>query len=1029
MTAEKPLPPRLAAVPWMLTLLVTSLMLLPAAAAGAPDDNAAETPTAHAFLGTLSGDERAWLRDHPVIRVVQDPDWPPIEFVNERGEPSGMSADYLGLVEERLGVKFERVRGLTWQEAYARLKHREIDMTTCVAVTPEREVFWAFTKPYLNIPVVIATRPDVTYISDMRELAGKKVAVVEGYAVTEWIPRDYPEIELVRVETVQEGLKLLQRGEVFAYIDNLLIIGHYQARTQVTNIKIAGQTPYVNAQSMAVRKDWAPLAGILQKALDSIPEKERADIYSRWLPIRFEHGFDYTRLWQALAVFGAILLGLVLWIWKLGREISKRKRVEAALVENERKYRELVENANSIILRWGRDGRIIFLNEFGQRFFGYTEAEIVRRHVIGTIVPETENGGRSLNTLMEEICADPAAFEQNVNQNMRRNGQRVWIAWTNKVVLDPQGQVVEILSIGSDITDRKQAEESEHLAHERLRRFIDANIVGVIIARTDGSLLEANDYYLHLIGYTREELDQGQVDWRAITPPEWLPADNQAIREMRERGTCTPYEKEYVRRDGTRVSIFLVDALLPGPEEQIAAFILDVTRRKRAEDELRRTNRALQTLSDCNQALVRATSEQELLEAVCRYIVDTGGYRMAWIGYAEQDEARSVRPVAHAGFEDGYLDALNITWADEERGRGPTGTALRTGQPQVCRNIQEEAAFAPWREQANLRGYRSSISLPLSDGQRVFGALNLYADQPNAFDENELTLLQELAGDLAFGVTALRMQAEHTKAEDTLHQAHATLEQRVQERTTELAAALEQARQADRVKSSFLASMSHELRTPLNSIIGFTGILLQGLAGPLNPEQGKQLGMVQSSSRHLLSLINDVLDLSKIEAGRLTVERKPFPVSDAVDSVIGTLMPLARQKGLTLEAHGAEEVGELVSDQRRVEQVLINLVGNAVKFTAQGQVRLDCHVEDGGLVMRITDTGIGIRPQDMDKLFGLFQQIPEGQPRSGGGTGLGLAICKKLAEALGGSIEAESRWGVGSTFTFRLPLGVRETPS
>jgi PAS domain S-box-containing protein len=141
------------------------------------------------------------------------------------------------------------------------------------------------------------------------------------------------------------------------------------------------------------------------------------------------------------------------------RDVTEQKRVEQALRESERKYRELVEHANSIILHWTRDGQVIFLNEFGQRFFGYSEAEIQGRHVVGTIVPETESGGRDLRPLMDEICKDPAAFEQNVNENMRRGGERVWIAWTNKVVLDPQGQVKEILSIGADITARKNAEE------------------------------------------------------------------------------------------------------------------------------------------------------------------------------------------------------------------------------------------------------------------------------------------------------------------------------------------------------------------------------------------------------------------------------------------------------------------------------------------------------------------------------------------------------------------------------------------
>ncbi|NJL32621.1 MAG: transporter substrate-binding domain-containing protein, partial [Chloroflexaceae bacterium] len=163
---------------------------------------------------------------------------------------------------------------------------------------------------------------DVTYIDEMEELHGKKVAVVKDYAVEEWISRDDPEIRLVRVQTVQEGLEKLQREEVFAYIDNLLIIGDYQAKMKITNIKIAGKTPYENAQCMAVRKDWATLAGILQKALESITVEQRNEIYRKWLPIRYEHGFDYSLLWKIIGVFVFILAALAIRNSVLAREVA-----------------------------------------------------------------------------------------------------------------------------------------------------------------------------------------------------------------------------------------------------------------------------------------------------------------------------------------------------------------------------------------------------------------------------------------------------------------------------------------------------------------------------------------------------------------------------------------------------------------------------------------------------------------------------------------------------------------------------------
>jgi len=247
------------------------------------------------------------------------------------------------------------------------------------------------------------------------------------------------------------------------------------------------------------------------------------------------------------------------------------------------------------------------------------------------------------------------------------------------------------------------------------------------------------------------------------------------------------------------------------------------------------------------------------------------------------------------------------------------------------------------------------------------------------------------------------------------------LEKIVEARTYELRAAKDAAESADRLKSAFLATMSHELRTPLNSIIGFTGILLQEMVGPLNPEQKKQMGMVRTSSNHLLELINDVLDLSKIEAGQLQVAHEPVDLKAAALKVTESLRPLAQKKGLALHCEVPGALGLLVSDRRRVEQILTNLMGNAIKFTEKGEVTL--RVAPAGQDMRIdvTDTGIGIDRADLERLFQPFFQIDTGLTRKYGGTGLGLSICKRLTELLGGRIWAESAPGQGSTFTFLLP--------
>ena len=238
----------------------------------------------------------------------------------------------------------------------------------------------------------------------------------------------------------------------------------------------------------------------------------------------------------------------------------------------------------------------------------------------------------------------------------------------------------------------------------------------------------------------------------------------------------------------------------------------------------------------------------------------------------------------------------------------------------------------------------------------------------------------------------------------------------------DLVEARDAAQSADKLKSAFLATMSHELRTPLNSIIGFTGILLQKLAGPLTDEQSKQLKMVQGSSRHLLALINDVLDISKIEAGQFQLTCDVFDMRQSLSIVCRSVMPLAEQKGLVFSLEIAPGVGRVKNDQRRVEQVVLNLLSNAIKFTERGEIRVRCFNQDDQVCTVISDTGIGIKSEDLNKLFHPFQQVDSGLTRQHDGTGLGLSISKRLVELMGGTVSVKSVFGIGSTFQFSLPL-------
>jgi len=262
-------------------------------------------------------------------------------------------------------------------------------------------------------------------------------------------------------------------------------------------------------------------------------------------------------------------------------------------------------------------------------------------------------------------------------------------------------------------------------------------------------------------------------------------------------------------------------------------------------------------------------------------------------------------------------------------------------------------------------------------------------------------------------------------AEQALRTAHIELEQRVADRTVELTAANHALEQASLTKDRFLASMSHELRTPLNAIIGFTGTLLMKLPGPLTTDQEQQLRTIQHSSQHLLALINDILDLAKIQSGTVKLRREPVVCQELIAEVAASLRPLAERKGLAFAIVSPAEPIVAQTDRRALSQIVINLLNNAIKFTDHGDVRLvlsQCEDHDQRFVeLRVADTGIGIRPEDQAHLFQLFSQADNTHTRQYEGTGLGLHLSQKLAELLGGQITVQSEAGHGSTFAVRIP--------
>lgn len=504
-------------------------------------------------------------------------------------------------------------------------------------------------------------------------------------------------------------------------------------------------------------------------------------------------------------------------------------------------------------------------------------------------------------------------------------------------------------------------------SRELERKFFEDAPDGMLATDPHGRFIVVNRRGTELTGYSREELlGMSLAD---LAKPKDRAHCLLGLDNLRVGGVATK-ECGILRKDGNQLQVEI--SVRRQPEGNLLLIIRDITERKKTEEALRQSESTI-------RSVFRAAPV-----GIC--IMKSRAYKSANKYWCE---------------EFGY---------PEETLLGKTTRMLYESDAEYNRVGQELYTNLQERGQASVE-----TRLRRSDGSVRDVIVTAAPIQPDDLSAGTVAIVHDIT-------ERKEAEAQIRRLHDDLQHYAAELERRVAERTAELAVARDHAEESDRLKSAFLATMSHELRTPLNSIIGFTGILLMGLVGPLTSEQEKQLTMVQDSARHLLELINDVLDISKIEAGQIEIVQAPFDMRTAIQKSLEKIAPLAKKKGLTLIDLLAPSVGQVVGDRRRVEQIIINLLSNAVKFTEEGTVRIESRVDDGWLVTQVIDTGIGIRIEDVDNIFKPFRQVDTGISRQYEGTGLGLSICKRLVEAMGGKIQVESECGKGSRFVFTLPL-------
>lgn len=651
-------------------------------------------------------------------------------------------------------------------------------------------------------------------------------------------------------------------------------------------------------------------------------------------------------------------------------------------------FRQLAEHAPDTILLFSLSrNRMIYCNR--AHFLGYSEAEL---HAPQSLTPFVHPDDRGLlrRHLQELRAGAPSAAEYRMRH---KTGHWEWVSSrAAPLTWLPDGRADQVAFYFTLVTDRKQAEACLLEIEARYRAVVEqsAEAIFVLDARTR-RLLEANAAWRQLLGYTPEEVTQ-------LTLYDFVAHDAASIDANLERILAETAvvlgEHRYRRRDGGEIPVIVsASRVLHGGRTSVIVVARDLTEQKRREEEL-----ALQAaeLAALYRASARLLPTEAGVAGLAEQMVNAliQEFAFADCGLLLVDEAAGeLKCVARAG-------PYHVTTTTPLLLEGPglTTAAVRMRQTVYAPEVSADERYLPGEART-----RSELAVPLQAGGRVIGVLDLQSDQPAAFDERARRIIA------AFAERA-ELALSNALLVERLNQARRVSEE------------------ANRAKSEFLANTSHELRTPLTGILGSLGLILND--DVRTPEEAKQFAQIAyDSARHLLNTVNDLLDIAKIEAGKMNVRLETVNVADVFADVYMLMWPAASKKGLELNMPPPESPLLIRADSEKLRQIIINLLGNALKFTDEGAVTVRAR-RDGDprfVAIDVTDTGIGIPPDKQNLLFRPFVQVDGTTTRKHGGTGLGLSISRRLAELMGGSLTLYSAGlGQGSTFTLRLPLAEPE---
>jgi PAS domain S-box-containing protein len=833
--------------------------------------------------------------------------------------------------------------------------------------------------------------------------------------------RNGPKAQRVRsaaTETQRLERSLQEREERYALVSEALAEGIYDWNIKLNSLFVSSRLMEIFGfeGSGLTSEDWngrvhpddkenyrTALRDCFKKSTSKLECQYRikaADGNYRWvedrgLPIRNEAGW-VNRLVGAVS------------------DISRRRQTEQALRDSEQRYALAMQAVNEGVYDWNIATGEMYYSPRVRDAVGLTPEELgSRTDWLDRIHPD------DLPAYKHAFAAHLKGETERLTCEFRYrhpDGTWHWARQHGLALRNQAGRAYRMAGSTGDITAEKNFARERDVFHQELNAVLDTIDYGVlfmgpdlrakIINRAFRKMWGISDEFIRATRPTMAELINYNRHNNLYDVPlnafdDYIAQRVDAVRdsatvmsEMRRRdGRIIQYQMSALA-DGGRMLTYFDITDIRRSEEQAQTFLLEL--RQRTAD-LGRSVGELRALGEVSQAVNSTLDLETVLSTIVSRAVQLSGTNAGTI-YVFDEVRQEFRLRATYGMNEELIGALTNQHIGLEE--PSIAAAIAQRGPMQIADLEDEAPTAV-NDIIVRSGYRALLLAPLLRGQDIVGLLVVRREAPGTLPKSTADLLQTFADQSALAIQNARLFSE------------------IEEKGKELA-------EASQHKSQFLANMSHELRTPLNAILGYTELIADGIYGQQSEKMLVVLKRLESNGKHLLGLINDVLDLSKIEAGQLVLELSDYSLEDIAQTVRSTLEPLAADKKLAFKVEVASKMPPGHGDGRRLAQVLINLVGNAIKFTDAGEVTITAGVIDGSFHLSVRDTGPGISAADQAKLFQEFQQADNAITRKKGGTGLGLAISKRIIEMHGGKIWIESQLGRGSTFAFTLPVVVEQ---